>query len=89
VPAFQAGQAGSIPAGHSWGVMSDEFGDRLRAGRLALNQETEVRILLPEPYAARSAERKADKWDNVDTSAPRSALRVPRSRRSGAVAVGK
>jgi hypothetical protein len=44
-PAFQAGQAGSIPAGHSRTMM---IGDRSTAGRLALNQGTKVRLLLPE-----------------------------------------
>ena len=39
-------QAGSIPAGRSENVI----GDRSAAGRLALNQKTEVRPLLPEPF---------------------------------------
>jgi hypothetical protein len=40
VPAFQAGEVGSTPAGH--------FGDRLMVGRLPLKQKMKVRLLLPE-----------------------------------------
>ncbi len=45
VPGFQPGEVGSTPAGHSRTMM---IGDRLVVGRLALNQEMEVRPLLPE-----------------------------------------
>jgi hypothetical protein len=41
-PVFQAGKASSILAKHSL------IGDRLTAGRLALNQAAEVQLLLPE-----------------------------------------
>ena len=44
--AFQAGKAGSIPAGHS-----HSFGDRLMVGHLPLKQRMRVQFLLPEPFA--------------------------------------
>jgi hypothetical protein len=44
-PAFQAGEVGSTPTGHS-----SMIGDRLMVGCLPLNQATKVRILLPEPF---------------------------------------
>ena len=44
-PAFQAGKAGSIPAGHFLMI-----GDRLMVGCLPLKQAMEVQFLLPEPF---------------------------------------
>jgi hypothetical protein len=41
---WSAGEAGSTPAGRS----SVMIGDRLVVGFLALNQATEVQVLLPE-----------------------------------------
>jgi hypothetical protein len=52
VPAFQAGKAGSTPAGHLRERSSEMLGDRLTVGCLSLKQAMKVRILLPEPLTS-------------------------------------
>jgi hypothetical protein len=65
VPAFQAGEAGSTPAGHfqemrcRFNRFALTLGDRLTVGFLPLKQAMEVRILLPES-ATKAAKRSAE-----------------------------
>ena len=48
VPAFQAGEVGSIPTGHLFSEAATTSGDRLTASLLPLKQVMRVQLLLPE-----------------------------------------
>ena len=72
MPAFQAGEAGSTPAGH-FVILSCErivlLGDRLTVGFLPLKQAMKVQILLPDFSAfSQKIEQEKRREEKVDRS---------------------